>query len=112
MSVTLSVFCVSPLFLCISLLLSRIIVGAPRGTFPGGLSYEDPGARRVEQTGLVYSCPVLPGTCDGVRGDTTRYLSNTSALDNNGGLGPNMDRPIEFPQNFVEGRLFDQARKL
>ena len=76
----------------------------------------DLGGTRVEQTGLVYSCPVLPGTCDGVRGDTALYLTNSdtgnvaAARDNNG--EEDSRRPTDFPQEFAEGRLFDQARKL
>ena len=44
---------------------SRIVVSAPRGTAPGG----------VPNTGLVYSCPVNPGSCSALPGklyDTTR----------------------------------------
>ena len=78
------------------------------------MPYEDGGEPKEEQTGLVYSCPVLPGTCDGVRGDTARYLGDTgnvaAARDNNGKLDSR--RPTDFPQEFAEGRLFDQARKL
>ena len=47
--------------------ISRIIVSAPKGTAPGDQS--------VPNTGLVYSCPVSPGTCSPLPGklfDTTR----------------------------------------
>ena len=88
----------------------RIIVGAPSGTFPGGLSYEDLGAPRAERSGLVYTCPIQPGTCDGVRGDTTRYLGVPDALDNDASLV--LDQNVgNYPQSYIEGRLFDQARK-
>ena len=101
-----SSFSFSPL---LSLYLCRIIVGAPSGTFPGGLSLGDPGAPRAERSGLVYACPVQPGTCDGIRGDTTRYLGVPHARDNN----PCVDGLTlrTFPQSYIEGRLFDQARK-
>ena len=87
----------------------RIIVGAPSGTFPGGLNLDDPGMPRAERSGLVYACPVQPGTCAGVRGDTTRYLGAPDAVDNN----PCVDdlTLTTFPQSYIEGRLFDQARK-
>ena len=39
--------------------LARIIVGAPRGTAPSGA---------VDNTGLIYTCPVNPGTCSGLMG--------------------------------------------
>ena len=49
----------------------RIIVGAPKGTFPGGLSgVTTGGSNPVSDTGLVYQCPVVnPGTCTGVFGN-------------------------------------------
>ena len=46
---------------------SRIVVSAPRGTAPRG----------VPNTGLIYSCPVNPGSCSALPGklyDTTREL--------------------------------------
>ena len=69
----------------------------------------DPGAPRAERSGLIYTCPVQPGTCDGVRGDTSRYLDVPHARDNN----PCVDGLTlrNFPQSYIEGRLFDQARK-
>jgi integrin alpha 8 len=49
---------------------TRVIVGAPWGTFPGGLPLEDPGEAAVDRTGLVYSCPISPGEmCDPVHGN-------------------------------------------
>jgi hypothetical protein len=64
----------------VPLSLSRIIVSAPKGTAPGG---------SVPNTGLVYSCPVNPGTCSPLPGklfDTTReslmrFLEILSPLD-------------------------------
>ena len=47
----------------------RIIVGAPRGTFPGGLDL-DAASTPENQTGLVYDCPVSRGSC-GRLGDGT-----------------------------------------
>ena len=85
------------LFLC------RIIVGAPMGTFPGGLPLPDPGQSAENQTGLVYSCPVQPGVCEGVRGDMSIYAGNPD------GASAVRDLPDNGP--VIEGRLFDQARK-
>ena len=71
--------------LCVLLFLyCRIIVGAPMGTFPGGLPLTDPGQSAENQTGLVYSCPVQPGVCEGVRGDT-----NITAQDIDANMQPN-----------------------
>lgn len=87
---------------------TRLIVGAPHGTYPGGLSsITDPGAERVVQTGLVYTCPILPGSCEGIRGDTTVYLNNPAARDNDASLSGS--QLIDYPQSYIEGRLFDQA---
>ena len=43
----------------------RIVVGAPKGTYPGGLSLNAPkfAFPPVNETGLVYQCPVSPGEC-------------------------------------------------
>ena len=92
----------------------RIIIGAPRGTYPGGLNLTDPGRPREDETGLVYSCPILPGPCEGVRGDTSLYLdeSNLEVLNNDLSLfDSQLTVPPPFPINFTEGRLFDQARE-
>ena len=92
-------------FVCVHILYCRIIVGAPMGTFPGGLPLSDPGQPAENQTGLVYSCPVQPGVCEGVRGDT-----NITAAD----IDANMATVLSYlPNNgpVIEGRLFDQARK-
>ena len=72
------------------------------GTFPGGLSLSNPRQMAEDRTGLVYSCPVQPGVCEGVRGDTSIYV------------GINITDPTsDLPENgaIIEGRLFDQARK-
>ena len=79
----------------------RIVIGAPNGTFPGGLPLTDPGRMAERQTGLVYSCPVLPGECEGIQGNTSTYMSNPDNDMSADALGP-----ID-----IEGRLFDQARK-
>ncbi len=48
----------------------RIIVGAPNGTFPGGLpGLVDAGSDPVNNTGLVYQCPIDNGTCGAVGRD-------------------------------------------
>ena len=74
------------------------------GTFPGGLSLLDPGQSAVNRTGLVYSCPVQPGVCEGVRGDTSIYAGNPDGTTSAEGDLPGSGATIE-------GRLFDQARK-
>ena len=56
----------------------------------------------------MYSCPIAPGKCEGVRGDTSVYLSNETIANNDG--EPLLTRDV-LPQSFVEGRLFDQARE-
>ena len=90
-------------FVCVNILYYRIIVGAPMGTFPGGLPLPEPGQGAVNQTGLVYSCPVQPGVCEGVQGDMSIYAGDP---DGTGAVG-------DLPDNgaVIEGRLFDQARK-
>ena len=37
-------------------------MGAPKGTFPGGLDII-PSSTPVNETGLVYNCPVTQGSC-------------------------------------------------
>ena len=81
----------------------RIIIGAPNGTFPGGLPLTDPGQMAENQTGLVYSCPVLPGECEGIQGDLSLYINMP---DNDMSTGE-LRSPLD-----TEGRLFDQARKI
>ena len=81
------------------------MVGAPRGTFPGGLNLSDPDSPAVPHTGLLYSCSILPDLdtpCDGVRGDEdtlTAYLNTTYDNSDNDLLNPG-------------GRLFDQRRNI
>ena len=91
--------------MCVHILYCRIIVGAPMGTFPGGLPLTDPGQSAENQTGLVYSCPVQPGVCEGVRGDTSITAQDIDA--NMATVFSNL--PTNGP--VIEGRLFDQARK-
>ena len=70
----------------------RIIIGAPKGTYPGGLNLVDPGMPASSQTGLIFSCPVSPGSCEGVTGGT-----DTADVDDDDG--------------FSQSRLFDHRRK-
>ena len=87
---------------------TRVIIGAPLGTFPGGLGYPDDFEARENATGLVYNCPVSPGGCVGVRGDTTAYLGSADVA--NGVNRVSTNNPSLAGIN-TEGRLFDQARK-
>ncbi len=66
---------------------------------------------RVNSTGLVYSCTMERfGTCSGIRGNTSRYIDgNGNNLAND--LGMAFQIRILFPDEFSEGRLYDQARK-
>ena len=89
----------------VAILLCRIIVGAPMGTFPGGLPLSDPGQPAENQTGLVYSCPVQPGVCEGVQGDTS-----ITAADIDANMAT-VQRDLPNSGPVIEGRLFDQARK-
>jgi len=54
------------------------------------------------QTGLVYSCSVLPGECEGIRGNLSLYINSP---DNDMSTAT-LTAPLD-----IEGRLFDQARK-
>ena len=49
----------------------RILVGAPSGTYPGGLPVPPDVnvSGVVNRTGLVYACPITPGDCDSVSGN-------------------------------------------
>ena len=88
------------------------MVGAPTGTYPGGLGLEDPAAPRVNESGLVYSCMVGPGGCEGVRGDTSVYIG-VADVDITNGFQTNIDAVNLnnfFAADIAEGRLFDQAR--
>lgn len=42
---------------------TRILVGAPKGTYPGGLLDLSMSSTPENETGLVYDCPVQQGTC-------------------------------------------------
>ena len=76
--------------------LFRIIVGAPKGTFPGGLDLTDRGQPAINRTGLVYACSITPQTmCDAVLGDENLF-QNGDQIDNDGLHGA--------------GRLFDHRR--
>ncbi len=88
----------------------RVLIGAPRGTYPGGLNLTDPGSPASPNTGLVYSCPVGQGQCEGVRGNTSRYIGQDLNLTN--GVQDVVSTSSDFfIQPIAEGRLFDQARK-
>ena len=76
------------------------------GTFPGGLPLSDPGQSAENQTGLVYSCPVQPGVCEGVQGNTS-----ITAADIDANMATNTDDELPTSGPIIEGRLFDQARK-
>ena len=91
----------------------RVIVGAPHGSYPGGLNLTDPEDPASPNTGLVYSCP-LEGACEGVRGNTSFYLGGNVAITNGvqGRFGmPTTTSSVFFLPAISEGRLFDQARK-
>ena len=69
----------------------RIIVGAPRGTFPGGLDL-DAASTPENQTGLVYDCPVSRGSC-GRLGDGTGLSEKLfDPTRKEGGKGEGMGR--------------------
>ena len=44
-------------------------MGAPRGTYPGGLMSLPDNGTAENQTGLIYNCPIQPGDCDGLFGN-------------------------------------------
>ena len=87
----------------------RLLVGAPKGTYPGGLNLTDPFEPAERNTGLVYSCPIL-GACEGVTGDVSRYINDETLAD---GAVPDVTISLNelYSQAISEGRLFDQARK-
>ena len=64
------------------------------GTFPGGLPLPDPGLSAENQTGLVYSCPVQPGVCEGVRGDMSIYAGNPDGTGAWSNSLPSMTAPL------------------
>ena len=57
----------------------RLIVGAPAGTYPGGLTGLEPRAPET-LTGLVYQCPVSAGDCTGVISNVSNVTSNDRRL--------------------------------
>ena len=85
-------------YTCIYIHPLRIIIGAPKGTYPGGLDLADPGLPASNQSGLVFSCPISPGLCEGVTGDPATFDLPGVTVDDDDGVG--------------EGRLFDHRRKL
>jgi hypothetical protein len=76
---------------------TRIIIGAPYGTFPGGLSLADPGKRAENNTGLVYVCDVTGNNCGGVTGNDSVVSDNVDSRFQ-----------AENLTGVTEGRLFDQ----
>ena len=63
--------------------LYRIMVGAPKGTYPGGVSGLPVSMEAEDETGLVYQCPLQPGTC----GPIERTNNESARLfDGEGGL--------------------------
>lgn len=93
------------------------MVGAPRATYPGGLSLDDPLLPATPNTGLVYSCPLGGGDCGGVVGDTSLYLVGPAATNSTvNGVQTNPQISTNnfgefFTPRISEGKLFDQARK-
>ena len=73
----------------------------------------DPFEQRQNETGLVYSCPIAPGECEGVRGDLNSYINDENRTNNfiPATSGINL-RTFAPPDELCEGRLFDQARML
>ena len=53
----------------------RLVVGAPKGTYPGGLYLNNPSCtgNPPQRNGLVYLCSIQPGKeiCDGAVGNGT-----------------------------------------
>ena len=91
----------------------RVLVGAPKGSYPGGLNLSDPELPAASNTGLVYSCPIGSGNCEGVRGDTSVYIGVPNINITNGfqpGLEAGDTREF-FIDDIAEGKLFDQTRK-
>jgi integrin alpha 8 len=80
---------------------TRLIVGAPQGTFPGGLPLVDPGGRAEERTGLVYTCSITP--------DNTEELCGAVPGNDQTGVRIN-DLTITVDNDFLSAgsRLFDQ----
>ena len=80
----------------------RVVVGAPVGTYPGGLSLSDPGKPAVNRTGLIYDCSVIPNRdepCGPVLGDD---VTDTTV---NG-----LDLTVDNDLLSAGGRLFDHRR--
>ena len=89
-----------------------MLIGAPRGTYPGGLALDDPLLRASDRTGLVYSCPIGLGSCEGVTGNRDVYIGPSINPNITNAIGATNGALFLFPQAYSEGRLFDQARKL
>ena len=71
---------------CYARLLFRLIVGAPRGTYPGGLQ-DLPMLDPVPRGGLVYQCPIRPGNCSGLTDSTASNMNYNKLFDGERKLG-------------------------
>lgn len=88
------------------------MIGAPKGTFPGGLDIVDPLLPAENNTGLIYQCQLGNDVCEGVRGDVDLYIGDSITDDiTNAVESYSFDSNNYFPAAISEGRLFDQARK-
>ena len=83
----------------------RVVVGAPVGTYPGGLSLSDPGKPAVNRTGLVYDCSVIPNRCGPVLGDDVAGTTVMTDTNVNG-----LDLTVDNDFLSAGGRLFDHRR--
>jgi len=80
-----------------------MIVGAPHGTFPGGIPGMtlSPNSNPQNFTGLVYQCPVSPGECGPIgRGGLPVF---------DGGMDKRQAPALDAASGV---RLFDDQRKL
>lgn len=57
-----------------------MIIGAPQGTYPGGLT-DLPPLMPENVTGLIYECPLsTPGSCGGLIGSSNNISNNDRRL--------------------------------
>jgi len=49
----------------------RIVVSAPHGQAEGAMLARNPNDPTNSATGVIYTCPIEPGECEGLRGDGT-----------------------------------------
>ncbi len=62
---------------CCCLCYDRLVIGAPGGSYPGGVMSLPAAPQALNNTGLVYECPVGQGNCDRVGGIDTPLFDNT-----------------------------------